>query len=192
MVRNKLEKWENYVNSYIFANFEKLERWIAKREVADNDGAIYNYIQFPKPENGRILTKAFLELLIHAIEVDVDVCENIFGPAYKKGSAEIIDDGENLSIVWNKHLYADLLDKIGDDENGGRWNTMMRELYDWDVWTGVPTNLSKEEIERRKKIDAELNRLAIALNDPKLGTAHRTPKQMEDIYNSYHFKGIDD
>ena len=126
------------------------------------------------------------------MEADVVVCENIFGPAYKKGSAEIIDDGENLSIVWNKHLYADLLDKIGDDENRGRWNTMMRELYDWDVWNGAPTNLSKEEIERRKKIDAELNRLAIALNDPKLGTAHRTPKQMEDIYNSYHFKGIDD
>lgn len=31
MVKNKTERWENYVNSYIFANFEKLERWIAKR-----------------------------------------------------------------------------------------------------------------------------------------------------------------
>ena len=45
MIRNKSERWENYVNSYIFANFEKLERWVAKRQVADNDGAIYNYIQ---------------------------------------------------------------------------------------------------------------------------------------------------
>jgi len=191
MVRNKTERWENYVNGYIFANFEKLERWIAKRGAADNDGTIYNYIQFPKPENGRILTKAFLELMIQIMEVDDDVRENIFGPEYKKGSAEIIDDGENLSIVWNKHLYEDLLDEA-DDETSGSWNTMMRVLYDWDVWTGVPINLSKEEIERRKKIDAELNRLAVALNDPKLGTAHRTPKQMEAIYNNYRFKDIDD
>ena len=190
MVRNTTERWENYVNGYIFANFEKLERWIAKRGAADNDGTIYNYIQFPKPENGRILTKAFLELMIQIMEVDDDVRENIFGPEYKKGSAEIIDDGENLSIVWNKHLYEDLLDEV-DDETGGSWNTMMRVLYDWDVWTGVPTNLSKEEIERRKKIDAELNRLAVALNDPKLGTANRTPKQMEAIYNNYRFKDID-
>ncbi len=192
MARNKTERWENYVNSYIFANFEKLERWIAKRGVADNNGAIYNYIQFPKSENGRILTKAFLELMVQTMEVDNDVCENIFGPEYKKGSAEIIDDGENLSIVWNKHLYEDLLDEADDDETSGSWNTIMRLLYDWDAWTGVPTNLSKEEIERRKKIDTELNRMAVALNDPKLGTAHRTPKQMEEIYNNYRFKGIDD
>lgn len=192
MARNKTKRWENYVNSYIFANFEKLERWIAKREVADNNGAIYNYIQFPKSENGRILTKAFLELMIQTMEGDVVVCENIFGPEYKMGSAEIIDDGENLSIVWNKHLYEDLLNEVSDDETGGSWNTMMRLLYDWDVWTGAPTNLSKEEIERRKKIDAELNRMAVALNDPKLGTANRTPKQMEVIYNNYRFKGIDD
>lgn len=192
MVKNKTERWENYVNNYIFANFEKLERWIVKRGVADNDGTICNYIQFPKPENGRILTKAFLELVIQSMEGDDDVCENIFGPGYKKGSAEIIDDGENLSIVWNKHLYEDLLDKVDDDETGGRWNTMMRVLYNWDIWTGVPANLSKEEIERRKKIDAELNRVAIALNDPNLGTANKTPKQMELIYKNYRFKGIDD
>ena len=192
MIRNKSERWENYVNSYIFANFEKLERWIAKRQVADNTGTIYNYIQFPKPENGRILTKSFLEFMIQIMEWDDDVCENIFGPKYKRGTAEIIDDGENLSIVWNKHLYEDLLDEAGDDETGGSLNTMMKLLYDWDIWTGVPTNLSKEEIERRKKIDAELNRMAVVLNDPKLGTVYRSPKQMEAIYNNYRFEGFDD
>lgn len=188
------ERWENYVNNYIFANFESLEYWVAKRyatETIDGDLYIYNYIKFPKAENGRILTEALIKFMIQTFEAEDNICENIFGPDYKEGSAEIVDDQTNLIIVWNKHSYEELLDEVDDDETGGRWNTMIRQLYNWDIWLGVPSNISPEEKERRKKIDAELNRMAIALNDLKLGTAHRTPKEMEAIYNNYRFKGID-
>ena len=63
-------------------------------------------------------------------------------------------------------------------------------VVDEEVETEI--EMYKEEIERRKKIDAELNRMAVVLNDPKLGTAYRTPKQMEAIYNNYRFEGLDD
>lgn len=189
------QKWEEYVNSFLFANFKALECWVAKRYATENtDGKliIYNYIKFPIAENGSVLTEYYLEHIIKVIEnSEGEVRENIFGPAYKNGEANIEKIGNDMLITWNVNDYEQLLDKV-DDEDRGRWNAMIRYYYAWDVWTGVPKNLSAQEIERRKRIDAELNRMATALSDPKLGTAHRTPKEMEAIYNNYHFKDIDD
>ena len=56
MAKSNKEKWEDFVNDFLFANYEKLEYWVAKRNVAEN-GIILNYIQFPKAENGAQLSK---------------------------------------------------------------------------------------------------------------------------------------
>ena len=57
------KEWEDFVNSFLFANYENLSVWIAKRGVSSND-VIYNYISFPFPENGKILSKEILNFII--------------------------------------------------------------------------------------------------------------------------------
>ena len=122
MAKSNTEKWEDFVNSFIFANYEKIEYCIVKRNVAEN-GMILNYIQFPKAENGRQLTKGFVDFMVQAFEADDELMKQIFGPAYEKGTAEVQDDAMDISIVWNANYYDDVID---DQEY---W----KELYDWDI-----------------------------------------------------------
>lgn len=116
------EKWENFVNSFLFANYEKLEYWIAKRNVAEN-GIILNYIQFPKAENGAQLTKGFIDFIVQSIEADDELMRQFFGPAYEKGTAEVQDDVMDISIIWNANYYDDVIDD----------NEYWKELYDWEI-----------------------------------------------------------
>lgn len=116
------EKWENFVNSFLFANYEKLEYWIAKRNVAEN-GIILNYIQFPKAENGAQLTKGFVDFIVQTIEADDELMRQFFGPAYEKGTAEVQDDVMDISIIWNANYYDDVIDD----------NEYWKELYDWEI-----------------------------------------------------------
>ena len=116
------EKWENFVNSFLFANYEKLEYWIAKRNVAEN-GIILNYIQFPKAENGAQLTKGFVDFIVQSIEADDELMRQFFGPAYEKGTAEVQDDVMDISIIWNANYYDDVIDD----------NEYWKELYDWEI-----------------------------------------------------------
>ena len=116
------EKWENFVNSFLFANYEKLEYWIAKRNVAEN-GIILNYIQFPKAENGAQLTKGFVDFIVQSIEADDELMRQFFGPAYEKGTAEVQDEVMDISIIWNANYYDDVIDD----------NEYWKELYDWEI-----------------------------------------------------------
>ena len=116
--------WKDFVNDFLFANYEKLEYFIVNRSVSDN-GMIINYIQFPKEENGTNLTEDFVKFIVQSIEADEKLMKQIFGPAYEKGSAEIQNDINDISILWNVNYYEDV-----KDEDDRRWY----ELYDWDVY----------------------------------------------------------
>lgn len=116
--------WKDFVNDFLFANYEKLEYFIVNRSVSDN-GMIINYIQFPKEENGTHLTEDFVKFIVQSIEADEKLMKQIFGPAYEKGSAEIQNDINDISILWNVNYYEDV-----KDEDDRRWY----ELYDWDVY----------------------------------------------------------
>lgn len=116
------EKWQDFVNNFIFANYTTLEIWFVKRNVAEN-GMILNYIQFPKAENGKHLTKGFIDFMVQSFEADDTLCKQIFGPAYEKGTAEVQDNIGDISIVWNVNYYED----VADD------NEYWKELYDWKI-----------------------------------------------------------
>lgn len=118
-------QWEDFVNSFLFANYKNLSVWIAKRGKSSNN-LIYNYISFPIPENGKILTKNFLNYIIQSIENDEKLCNQIFGPAYELHSAKIFygeDEEDSLLIIWNIKNY-DEIDSIKD----------LNELYHWSIY----------------------------------------------------------
>lgn len=117
-------QWEDFVNSFLFANYKNLSVWIAKRGKSSNN-LIYNYISFPIPENGKILTKNFLNYIIQSIENDEKLCNQIFGPAYELRSAKIFhgeDEEDSLLIIWNIKNY-DEIDSIKE----------LNELYHWPI-----------------------------------------------------------
>lgn len=116
------QKWEDFVNNFLFANYKTLEYWIAKRGASIN-GMLLNYIQFPKAENGKQLSKGFVSFIVQAIEADDMLVQQIFGPAYEKGTADIQEDEMDISIVWNNNYYEDI---VGDEE-------YYKQLYDWKV-----------------------------------------------------------
>ena len=122
MAKSNTEKWEDFVNSFLFANYEKLEYFIAKRNVAEN-GIILNYIQFPKAENGSRLTKGFIDFIVQTIESDDKLMKQIFGPAYEKGTAEVQNDVMDISIIWNTNYYDDVMND----------HKYWKELYDWEI-----------------------------------------------------------
>ena len=118
-------QWEDFVNSFLFANYKNLSVWIAKRGKSSNN-LIYNYIDFPIPENGKILTKTFLNYIIQTIENDETLCNQIFGPAYELHSAKIFygeDEEDSLLIMWNTKNY--------DEINSAK---EFNELYHWSIY----------------------------------------------------------
>lgn len=123
------KQWEDFVNSFLFANYENLSVWIAKRGASSND-LIYNYIDFPIPENGKILSKELLNFIIQTIENDEKLCNQIFGPAYELHSAKICygeDEEDSLSIIWNTKNYKE---DILTDRNPLK---KFIELYHWSI-----------------------------------------------------------
>ena len=126
MSAKKLDtQWEDFVNSFLFANYKNLSIWVAKRGVSSND-LIYNYINFPIPENGKILSKNFLNYIIQSIENDEKLCNQIFGPAYELHSAKIHygeDEKNSLLIMWNTKNY----DEINSTKE-------FNELYHWPIY----------------------------------------------------------
>ena len=122
-------QWEDFVNSFLFANYENLSVWVAKRGVS-NSGLIFNYIDFPIPENGKILTKYFLDYIIQSIENDENLCKQFFGPAYEPNSAKIFygeDEEDSLVIIWNIKNY---------DDNILNNSEQFNELYHWPIYHG--------------------------------------------------------
>jgi len=107
-IDKKTEQWENFVNNFIFAKFKNLEIWYIKREAVIN-GIIFNYIKFPKAENGKNLSIPLIEFMVQSIEADESMCKKIFGPSYKIGTAEIQEDINDISIIWNKCSVMDLM-----------------------------------------------------------------------------------
>ena len=123
------EKWEDFVNRYLLANYETLEYWVAKRNVSLN-GNFLNYIRFPKAENGSYASLGFIKYIVQAIESDDMMCAKIFGPAYTKGSAEIQNDYEDISIIWNK-IPEDEFEHV--DPNNVEEVQMVINLYSWSI-----------------------------------------------------------
>ena len=118
-------QWEEFVNSFLFANYKTLSLWVANRGASDGD-LIYNYIDFPIPENGKILSKNFLNYIIQSIENDEKICNQIFGPAYELHSAKIFyggDEEDSLLIMWNTKKY----DEINSTKE-------FNELYHWSIY----------------------------------------------------------
>ena len=116
------EKWEDYVNNFLFANYENIEYVVVKRGASIN-GVLLNYIQFPKAENGKYFTKGFVNYIVQSIEADDMLTQQIFGPAYKKETAYVQEDEIDISIVWNDNYYEDI---VGDEE-------YYKQLYDWKI-----------------------------------------------------------
>lgn len=116
------QKWEEFVNDFLFANYENIEYVIVKRGASLN-GVLLNYIQFPKAENGRQFTKGFVNFIMQSIEADDALTKQIFGPAYEKGTAAVQEDEIDISIVWNDNYYEDI---VGDEEH-------YKQLYDWKI-----------------------------------------------------------
>jgi len=182
------EKWENYVNSYLFANFKTLEYWVAKREVSEHN-MIFNYIRFPKAENGKIANVEFIKFIVQSIEADETECKKIFGPGYKFGTAEIQDDINDISIIWNKLSLNELLNLDFNDQHDRQF---LVDYYKWDINAQNnfkrENSLSPEEIKRREKIDKILRLMSKQLHDPKLAPENRHPKDLEKVYNEYDWE----
>ena len=186
--------WEEFVNSFLFANYKNLEIWYAKRYVAEN-GVCFNYIRFPKPENGKLLTVGLVEDIVKSIECDDKLCKQFFGPAYKKGSAEIQNDVEDISIIWNKLTDQDIMDIYGElDEEDTRSPKILEDMYLWDVYEEEHSRPKKKEeltpaeIKRREIIDRILRLDAIRLKDPSLAPEKRTPENLEACYTKYNWE----
>lgn len=193
------KKWENYVNSYLFANFKNLEYWVAKREAVENN-IVFNYIRFPKPENGKLLSIEFIKLIVQSIEANIDECSKIFGPKYKIGTAEIQNDDNDISIIWNKMTVDELLELDLDENSSDK--QYLEDQYMWDIdknnKIGSLIKLTPEESKRREKIDRILRLMAIELNDPKMAPENRDMENLEQTYNKYdwenskYWKEVDD
>lgn len=96
--KTKNEIWQEYVIDYIFANYD-FEYFNPQREVALKDGTICNRIYFPKPENGRLVNKLKLQMLIDAITCDDVISDKIFGPG--ASNIHIHEDMDGYDIIWN-------------------------------------------------------------------------------------------